>query len=563
MIQSSVICCIIVTVVILLIISVPLGDAKLIANEDVMYSLTPLGGNEAKWGCVVCTFIAGLISQLKELHHISAKDARSMFCGFFPGSESFLCSLASMILFDRALPLIDQNYTADVVCNTLSYCKNSKCRLFPQNEDMLLVGALRMKYQLNDIRIVNVCRVLPHICGSKDSQKPYYDSDGDAFSPNPIKRGSYWRGRDCNDKDSTIYPGRDTLDNVKDENCNGIYGVNNVTGKTYEEMWCQNTGSMGVIAVGDSVTAHFGIPSKFVTVHELSREVFSNFSLVVENEFDWPMLSSITGFDNISKYKPNREGNMISVYSELLKRNKCNHRDYQNLGVNGASTSELSSIMDSIKRDRSDNVKPAFLYISMLGNDVCDGPNATTSPEEYYNRIIAALEKADSRLPSGSHVILSSLSDGRILYNVMHNRTHPIGSLHNDVTYSNFYDFLNCVDVSPCWGWLNTNETVRNATWAAAQLLNAQIPRILNESVKKFTNIQVHAFDDVMAGAMKSFDGPMWELIEPVDGFHPSQHGAALLGEYLFNKTLELGIVPPVNPFNGEIKKRFGDQGGF
>ncbi|KAH9582097.1 GDSL lipase/esterase [Trypanosoma melophagium] len=561
--QSSVLCCIIVLVVILLLSSVSLGDAKLIVTDGTTYSLIPIGKNEAKWGCVVCTFIAGLISQLKELHNISAKKARGMFCGFFQGKDSLLCLLASSILFDRALPLIDKNYTADAICNTLSYCKNTECHLFPRKGDLLLVDSLRIKYQLSDTRIVNVCNFLPNICGSEDSQKPYYDRDGDAFSTHPTKRGNNWRGRDCNDKDSTAYPGRDTLDDLKDENCNGIYGVDQVTGKTYEEMWCRYTGSMGVIAVGDSVTAHFGIPSKFVTVRELSREVFLNFSAILENEFDWPMLSSITGFANVSVYKPNREGNMVSVYSELLKRNKCNHRDYQNLGVNGAKTSMLSSIMDSVMRNRLEAVKPAFLYISMLGNDVCDGPDATTTPEWYYNNIISALEKADARLPNGSHVFISPLSDGRILYDVMHNRTHPIGSLHNDVTYANFYDFLNCVDVSPCWGWLNTNETVRNATWTAAQLLNAQIPRILNESVKKFTNIQVHAFDDVIAGAMSLFDGPLWELIEPVDGFHPSQHGAALLGEYLFNKTLELGVVPPVNPFNNEIKKHFGDQGGY
>ena len=52
-------------------------------------------------------------------------------------------------------------------------------------------------------------------------------------------------------------------------------------------------------------------------------------------------------------------------------------------------------------------------------------------------------------------MVVEGVADGRILYNYMHNLTHPIGGM----TYSTFYDFLNCVGVSPCWGWMNSNET--------------------------------------------------------------------------------------------------------
>ncbi|RNF11856.1 GPI inositol deacylase precursor [Trypanosoma rangeli] len=419
-------------------------------------------------------------------------------------------------------------------------------------------------YRLEHVEPINVCAVFPEVCLTEDEElRPANDADGDLFSSRFTNRGGEWRGRDCDDKDPTVYPGRNTVDAVKDENCNGIFGVDSATGTAYEEVWCRNSSPMGVIALGDSVTAHFGIPEDFVRVYELSHDAFAHFTRIINNRFDWPMLSAITGFAHASDYKPNRKGPMKSLYNELVKRNKCNHRDYQNLGVNGATTARLSEMMDVVARNRTESVKPAILFFAMIGNDVCDRPPAVTTPAEYYAHLTTALEKAEALLPAGSHVLILPVSDGRVLYDEMHNRTHPIGSLHNDVTYAEFYDFLNCVDISPCWGWLNSNETVRDATWKTAQSLNAQIPRILNESAAKFKNIQVHALDDVVASMLRLFDGPLWELIEPVDGFHPSQLGTALLGELLFNKTSELGIIPPVNPFNNDISERFGDQGGY
>ena len=55
----------------------------------------------------------------------------------------------------------------------------------------------------------------------------------------------------------------------------------------------------------------------------------------------------------------------------------------------------------------------------------------------------------------GSHVFLVALADGRVLYDNLKNRIHPIGSLKNDVTYSHFYDYFNCLQVCHseicCW----------------------------------------------------------------------------------------------------------------
>lgn len=76
-------------------------------------------------------------------------------------------------------------------------------------------------------------------------------------------RGGDWRGRDCNDNDATIYPGRanNTHGADVDHNCNGIYGVNATTGIPYEEAFCSGSNApMGIAILGDSATAHFHLP---------------------------------------------------------------------------------------------------------------------------------------------------------------------------------------------------------------------------------------------------------------------------------------------------------------
>ena len=59
--------------------------------------------------------------------------------------------------------------------------------------------------------------------------------------------------------------------------------------------------------------------------------------------------------------------------------------------------------------------------------------------------------------------------------------------------------------------------------------------------------------------------GVATDIIEPSDGFHPSQLGNELLGQLMWEH-LEKNFpdaIGAVNPYNEEITKQFGDQGGF
>jgi len=169
--------------------------------------------------------------------------------------------------------------------------------------------------------------------------------------------------------------------------------------------------------------------------------------------------------------------------------------------------------------------------MAMIGNDVCSSSiYGRTTAEEYHHNILQSILDLDPRLPKGTKLILIPLVDGRILYNTMHNLIHPIGKLHNDVTYTEFYDYLNCLEISPCAGWMNSNETIRDNLSALAASMSSKLPLIITETRGKLKNLQLFYLGDVLNDAIKLYlanGGKASDLIEPTDGFHPSQSGNA------------------------------------
>ena len=180
-----------------------------------------------------------------------------------------------------------------------------------------------------------------------DLHLPLADNDGDNFAPLDVNdtlltnhlRGADWRGRDCNDNDATIYPGRraSTHGAGVDHNCNGIVG-SNPSGAAYEDAFCSGPNApMGVAVLGDSAGAHFHLPQQYLNAKSLSLDGIIEMAL---NEADWPQCSWGTGFRERSQCPTmtNVTGvnvTMASIYQRFRQRNLCMHRDYQNLGVRG------------------------------------------------------------------------------------------------------------------------------------------------------------------------------------------------------------------------------------
>lgn len=548
-------------------------------------------------GCAACTLVVGLLEQSAQIHNRTLTQEAEVMCQWLPGFLSGICQDIFKIVGPILFPIVEDCGSADIACNFITLCKNETavCRLFPpppsartEEEYNRLLATTNSRSDRPKVDILSVlCDKAPNLCkyahrflgipqprSLKDRSKnlgisaphlPTFDSDKDMFSDYPQLRGYFWRGKDCDDLDAAVHPGRLSSDIFGDMNCNTIVGVDSATGSPYEDEWCQGTGSMGIAMLGDSATAHFRIPAEYLTARDWNESTFNYLLPLLENEGDWPMLSWGTGFMNASQMPVgNIRGPMSSLYKHLVELNQCNRNDYQNMGVNGADSGNLVEWTTLISRNGTDTAnpdKPLLMLFSMIGNDVCGHEHnfdSMTTPEEYLNNVVSAIYSADSRLPSGSMIVLVPLVDGRILYDEMHNRIHPIGKTNNDVTYTDLYDYLNCLDSSPCWGWMNSNETVRNTTWKIASSLNAQLPVAVNMTSGKLKNVKVYYPGEVMSAAINSSPVPKWELIEPVDGFHPSQTGNALIADAYWKALTSMGILPSANPNNQKILEKFG-----
>jgi len=358
----------------------------------------------------------------------------------------------------------------------------------------------------------------------------------------------------------------DTVGPLKDHNCNGIFGVNQ-QGKSYEDLWCKGTGQLGIIALGDSATAHFHIPPDWLDALTISNTSFADFGIAIENELDWPQCSSSTAHYNQS-FCPISDLPIDSIYMQMRARNLCMHRDYQNVGVNGGSSGNMQPPNGIIVSMKSRNVtdQPATVYFALIGNDVCGSHpdfSRMTTPAQFQANVLNSLDYLEQNLQTGSHVVFVGLVDGRILYNTMHALIHPVG-----VDYTQVYDYLNCLGNSPCWGWMNSNETIRNITSEIAANLSSVYPLIIAQ--QNYTNFDMFYVD---AATMMDSVVQKWiqsgrnasDLIEPVDGFHPSQTANVLIAQNLFANVEENfpQAMGGLNPNNAAILQKFGNQGGY
>lgn len=62
---------------------------------------------------------------------------------------------------------------------------------------------------------------------------------------------------------------------------------------------------------------------------EIDKYTYQDLFYVLSDEFDWPQRSGFTATADVPNVLTN------SIYKKLAQRNRCNHRDYQNVGVNG------------------------------------------------------------------------------------------------------------------------------------------------------------------------------------------------------------------------------------
>lgn len=534
--------------------------------------------------CIECVLVVSMIEQLTQVHNSTVQISMERLCSYLP-EKLFLkttCYLVVHIFGPDIVKLFRADMNADVVCHTLKFCKQDPgqplCHLYPLPKEawtftlekarQIVKKSPALKYSRSGSDICSLpflAKICQKIKLATQNSVPFSDADSDKYSDFPTLRGFHWRGRDCNDSNKMAYPGRrpDNWDSYQDSNCNGIWGVDPKDGIPYEKKFCEGSQPRGVILLGDSAGAHFHIPPDWITASQMSLKSFFNLPIALTNELDWPQLSGTTGFlYSTSRIKEN------SIYLRLRKRNRCNHRDYQNISKNGASSQNLERFIESLSRNQLLDY-PAIVIYAMIGNDVCSGHidplPAMTTPEKLYSKVMQTLQYLNSHLPNGSHVILYGLPDGRFLWDHLHDRYHPLGQLNKDVTYAHFYSFLNCLQVSPCRSWMSSNKTLRTLTSERAEQLSKTLKKIATS--QKFTNFDLFYLDfdfQEITEEWQKKGGQPWQLIEPVDGFHPNEVVSQLLADRFWKKMQHQWphVLGKENPFNPQIEEVFGDQGG-
>lgn len=534
--------------------------------------------------CVGCVVVVSVIEQLAQVHNATAQAAMERLCSYLP-EKLFLkgtCYLVVRTFGPDVIKLLSADMNADVVCHALEFCEQVPgqplCHLYPlpkvewkftlEKARQIVKGSPTLKYSRSSSNICSLpflAKICQEIKLAIQNSVPFKDVGSDKYSVFPTLRGYHWRGRDCNDSDDMAYPGRrpDNWDAHQDSNCNGIWGVDPKDGIPYEKKYCEGSQPRGIILLGDSAGAHFHIPPEWLTASQMSLKSFFDLPTALTNELNWPQLSGATGFLNsTSRIKEN------SIYLRLRERNRCNHRDYQNLSKNGASSQNLERFIESLSRKELLD-HPAIVIYAMIGNDVCsrkiDPVPEMTTPEQFYSKVMESLKFLNSHLPNGSHVILYGLPDGGFLWDHLHDRYHPLGQLNEDVTYDQFYSFLSCLQVTPCHGWMSSNQTLRTLTSERAEQLSNTLKKIATS--KKFTNFDLFYvaldFQEITKKWQKR-GGQPWQLIEPVDGFHPNEMALLLLADDFWTKVQHQWphVLGKENPFNPQIEQVFGDQGG-
>jgi acyloxyacyl hydrolase len=253
--------------------------------------------------CAGCTMIVSLIEQLAVIHDKEVEQVIDELCGIFPDEVTALCTYLVDTYGDQVIKYLTMKYTADEVCLEMGVCTDPTCRLYPAStafQHRPVMPPPQAQYTDIDCSTYpteaqKLCEMIARLA---DQHEPFEDIDKDLHSTINELRGADWRGRDCDDLDGQIYPGRKNTDKspLIDHNCNGIHGIDPILRKSYEDEVCGNSKPRGIAVLGDSAGAHFSIPPSWFNASEITKGTYSDLMPILEDEFDWPMRTATTAF---------------------------------------------------------------------------------------------------------------------------------------------------------------------------------------------------------------------------------------------------------------------------
>jgi acyloxyacyl hydrolase len=122
------------------------------------------------------------------------------------------------------IELLESKQKPDTICKELRFCQGfEQCTLYPKSDYPADAGKYGRPSASNDDPWWK--KIILPFFRSIDGHMPLIDMDKDKFSTIETWRGSMWRGKDCDDKRTDVYPGR----KLQDSNvCRIIYFINKI-----------------------------------------------------------------------------------------------------------------------------------------------------------------------------------------------------------------------------------------------------------------------------------------------------------------------------------------------
>ena len=112
---------------------------------------------------------------------------------YFPTPASLTCQYYVNTFGSIVIELFDKALNPDEVCNTLDFCTDQTCKMYPDRSSGKSIQKVYVKGYPPTFDpwqwFIDILERVGH-------HEPDLDLDGDLFSTEPILRGSDWRGRD-------------------------------------------------------------------------------------------------------------------------------------------------------------------------------------------------------------------------------------------------------------------------------------------------------------------------------------------------------------------------------
>lgn len=498
-----------------------------------------------EYGCFFCLMTVNAIEQYSVQNSISVDNfVLNDYCNLFDASIRVVCQQSIANNGVNFLNALSASTNPDSVCKAINLCPQSQCTLFPTSQAPVLIRTAQSPVPANNEAANTIL----------NGQISIHDSDGDGFSTDVMNAGGYnWMGKDCDNTEDDIYPGREVnpyKGQSVDYNCNGLYAFVPNTNTLYDDLFCRGSTQIGVGVAGDSLTTNFHIPSRWFNSSDWNNPTTQNVVSLFLDHLDQPQSGAFTGrcMDS-SVEQPCR-----SIYNYNFNNNYCNFNDYQNVGLDGAKLQDLLTSLNSLRRNQLLDF-PMLLTLQIYSGDICSG--AMTSPDDFAQTLNQILTYLDTKLPAGSHVVILGIPEIDI-YEQLSNQTHISGA-----SFADFYNYEICAGTKSniyCPNLLNPDLNVRNTTIQRAIDLNQVYKNALSSlNTKNFDAIYYDfpTLDDINAANLNST-----EFYNQIDGLYPSQAGQAFIADYLWNnieRDRPQWVGSP-NPYNNNITQVFQSQ---